>query len=390
MDAKRQVAVVVERTNGYARELIRGIADFAGSHPEIDFRLFDPERFHLNRRAPADGYVCRVTSDAVARRLMRHGKPVVDLLCLRRRPGFAAVRPDVRALVGLAVAHFAERRFTRFAFCGFDTIHYSDIRRDAFADALRERGQAPEVYRTSAAVRRRFSVRYQTTGSIDAPPDIRELEAWLKALPKPIAVFCCDDFRAHQVANLCRTHGITVPNDVAVLGVDDDPVICTFSSPRLSSVDPNAFGIGRAAAESVIALMDGRAVADVTYVPPKGIAVRESSECYPLDPPWMSDALVFIRRQAANGISAADVFARLGLSHTTVQRAFRDVLKSSVQKEIIAARLDEARRLLVETDLSAVEVARRSGFAGVCYFTHAFTGAEKLSPLAYRQRHRRR
>ena len=384
MNARRQVAVVVERTNGYARELIRGIADFANSHPEIGFQLFDPERFKPNRQASADGYVCRVTSDALARQLIRCGKPVVDLLCLKQRPGFAAVRPDVRALVELALAHFSERRFARFAFCGFDSIHYSDIRREAFVAALRRQNHAAEVYRANAAARRRFTVQYQTTGTAGAPPDVRELADWRGSLPKPIAVFCCDDFRAHQVVQLCRAHGIAVPNDVAVLGVDDDPVICTFASPRLSSVDPNAFGIGHAAAASVVALMNGQHVDDVAYIAPRGIAVRESTETYPLDPPWLSDAMVYIRRHAVAGISAADVFARLGLSHTTVQRAFRDVLKSSVQREIIAVRLNEARRLLRETDLTAVEIARKSGFASACYFTHAFAGVEKLSPLAYR------
>ena len=384
MPAKKTVAVVIERTNGYARELIRGVADFAATREDIDFRLLEPETFDP-RRDRYDGYICRVTSRALADRLARSRRPVVNLLLRWNRPSFASVRPDADAIGALAFGHFADRRFRRFAFCGVDSVVYSDLRRDAFLRAAAAHGAKVNCYKTPAALRRKYAAHYLIHGSVDTPPDADDLRNWLLALEKPVAIFCCDDSRAHQVLNLCRACGISIPDEAAVLGVDDDPVICTFSSPRLSSMDLNACGIGFAAAKRLCAILEGEAPGEPLFLPPKGISARASTDNYPVDPPWLSDAIGFISHNAVRGITAADVFARLKLSHTTVQKAFRRELGSSVQQEIIRIRLNEAKHLLAETRLSVTEIAAATGFSGAGYFIHAFTAAEGRSPLAYRR-----
>jgi len=143
----------------------------------------------------------------------------------------------------------------------------------------------------------------------------------------------------------------------------------------LSSIDPDSFAIGRKAAEALRGMLapGGRPSTPPTvFVPPRGVVVRESTEVYPIKPAWLSDALVYIGRHAVHGITAADVFGHMGLSHTIVDRAFRETLGTTVQKTIQRARMESAVRLLRETSLPISEIASRTGFGSPIYFNLAF------------------
>lgn len=178
-----------------------------------------------------------------------------------------------------------------------------------------------------------------------------------------------------------------VPEDVAILGVDDDALVCNFTTPTISSIDPNAFGIGSAAARTLAEALEGGArKGGVLAVPPTGLVVRNSTKIYPLDPPWLSDALLMIREEVVRGLTAADVIARLGLSHTVVNAAFRRVLDTTVQREIVRVRIETAKRLLNETALPLAEIARRSGYATPQYFCRDFTAAAGMTPMKWRGR----
>jgi LacI family transcriptional regulator len=186
----------------------------------------------------------------------------------------------------------------------------------------------------------------------------------------------------------CRAKGVRVPQDVAVLGVDDDPLFCSFTDPKLSSVDPNAEEVGREAvralAESLLRKR-GRTAARDVFVKPRGVTVRESTDVYRVDHPWLGKALEFIHRDPAACITAADVFAHVGLSHTIVDREFRSKLGTSVQKEIMKARLDRAAELLANTSRPVAEVAERSGFASFPYFCSSFSSRFRTTAVRYRE-----
>ena len=155
--------------------------------------------------------------------------------------------------------------------------------------------------------------------------------------------------------------------------------------PTLSSIDPNGFETGREAvriAREMLHDPKARSVPPQSFVPPLRLIVRESTEVYPIEPPWLSDALVYINRNAARGISAADVFAHVGLSHTTVGAAFRLKLGVSVQDYLSKTRLTEACRLL-QSGASVTDVARRTGFSSVQYFCRVFASMHKMSPMAW-------
>ena len=153
--------------------------------------------------------------------------------------------------------------------------------------------------------------------------------------------------------------------------------------------DPNAFMVGRQAASVLDKMMSSDKAAakpPTLLVPPKGVVTRPSTETYPVNPPWLSNALVFIRKQVSRKTSAADVFRHLGLSHAIVEKAFRNVLHSSVQREIMKCRIEEAEHLLKTTQLSVVRIAGLAGFASAQYFCRCFSAATGLSPQVYREK----
>ena len=176
-----------------------------------------------------------------------------------------------------------------------------------------------------------------------------------------------------------------MPSKVAVLGVDDDEITCNFTNPTISSVNPNACGIGLKAAETLDAMIDGAERPPVILVKPTRLVKRGSTATFPLDPPWLSDALVYIYGNVRNRLSATDVYRRVGRSHTVVNDAFRDALGTTVSKAISDARLKEAHHLVSATTIPLAEVASLSGFASVQYFTRSFTAAYGKSPSAARR-----
>ena len=388
MVRQKRIAVAAERASAYGRNFIRGVAETAERHPEWDLALIDPLSIAAKAREPFDGWICRVADRRTASALAKSARPVVDCLCESDFPGFACVMTDADAIGRLAAEHLINHRFANFAFCGYRRVAFSDRRRNAFASFLEARGIRPAIYRPPFTQQNRFGSDFLLGTRVESPPDSADLAAWIKHLPKPVGVFCCDDLRASQVLSLCRALAIAVPDEVAIIGVDDDPIYCMFSSPRISSMDPDAATIGKSAADTLaLMLSDPAAAANPPriVVPPRGIVERASTNTYPHAPPWFADALAFIRENVRRGISASDVFRHVGFSRTLVERAFRECLSSSVQRQIAEARIAEAKRLLETTSRPIKEIAALSGFSTLEYLSRAFAAATGVSPTAWRE-----
>ena len=389
MKRQKRIAVAAERSSAYGRSFIRGVAEAAERHPEWDFVLIDPHAIASKAKESFDGWICRATDVRATKALAKVGCPVVDCLCAVDAPMFASVKTDAERIAALAAEHLLKRRFANFAFCGYRRVVFSDRRRNAFAAHLERKGMRTAIYRTPFARQNRFGSDFLLGTRVDTPPDSADIAIWLKRLPKPVGVFCCDDLRASQILALCRTLGLSVPDDVAIIGVDDDPIYCMFSTPRLSSIDPDAMTIGRTAAATLERMMsDPAAAADPPKiaVPPKCVMARESTNTYPNAPRWFADAVSFMRENAAKGISASDVFRHVGFSRTVVERAFRENLASSVQRQIAEARIAKAKELLSTTSMPVKEIAHLSGFSSLEYLSRAFASATGLAPSTWRER----
>lgn len=381
---------MAERSNGYARGFIEGVVDFAEFHREWRFELLDPVAFASAKIDGYDGFVCRLPDRSAGRRLRRLGRPVVEAMGKDEFEGFVSVLPDVDAVSRLAADHFLSRFHVNFAYCGFDGQRYSARRAETFAKCLAESGKALSVYEAPVAARRQFGRKVQYESPLDMP-DARELESWLRRLPKPVALFCCNDRRAFQALALCRKAGLRVPQDVAICGVDNDEVLCDFSSPRLTSVDPDARKGGYTAVATLARMLGGADASaprpgDSVVVPPRGLVARASTALFLVEPDWVGEAQVFIRQHVGDRLTASDVSSFLGRSRNVVGEAFRRVLGHSVQTEIASVRLETAKRLLTDGALSVNDVARRSGYATPEYFWRCFSESCGISPTRYRER----
>ena len=387
---RRRIAVAVERSTVFGRNLLRGFAEVAGRRPEWDLSLVDPRRTASvatgaeGRRF--DAWICRIPDNRAAAALARTRRPVVDLATPHDQPSFATVATDAKAIGRLAAEHLLARRYPAFAFCGYPGIAFSDRRRDAFAACLAQSGFEIAEYRPPKKAMRLFGADYRLGDRLVETPDAPALRAWLRALPKPVAVFCCDDLRAAQFSRVCLAAGFAVPRDVAVLGVDDDPVQCLFASPRLSSIDSDSMEIGRTAARALAQMLDTPGCEPPRVsVKPKGVAARASTDCWPGAPEWLPDILAWISGNAGENLSACDVFRRAGRSRTLVERVFRERLGTTVQKTIAKARIETAKRLLAGTAHQLSDIARASGFSSAGYFSRTFAAVTGLSPTAWRE-----
>jgi len=384
----RKIGVCVELTRSFGRDICVGISEFARLTDGVEPVFLTPSTLtQPSALASFDGFIARVMNDGMAKALMNTGKPIVDVFWSKPYDGFAIVKTNHQLVGRLAAEHFLSRRFENFGFCGSADDRSSDYCRSAFSQSLKKRGHSCLAYTPRTETRYEFDASVLINEHLATAPDAQDMAHWLKNLPKPVAIFCHNDLRAWQCLQVCRSCGIAVPHEVALLGLDNDVIVCGFAQPMISSIDPNTAAIGQESARVLVEMMTRASRSNrciVRHIPPKGVVVRASTETYPVNPPWVSDALVFIRRHISDKLTAADVFTHVGYSHTVVDRAFRETLGTTVQREIGAIRLETARRLLKTTSLTIKEIAKNSGFASTEYFTRTFMKAEGVPPSAWR------
>lgn len=386
-----RVALQIEKNRAHGRALLEGIADYALEHTDWRLELVDPEILQdVSSVRKFDGLIVRVMDDATTEVLRKSRRPVVDTYGHRDDNPLPSIRLDDAAIADVAFKCFAEHRYRAFAYCGFPGVRFSDARGNAFRALAEKHGANVSSYGGKGPVTDRFFRDEKTD-----VPDAAALASWLKILPKPIALFCCNDLRAVQVMKICSDLGLKVPEDIAVLGVDNDVLLCTFTNPSLSSVLTDPFSIGRRAAEMLDEQMravarNGKRSVVRCGAPclwaPKKVVERMSTDAYPFKTPWLGDAVRYIRRNFAKGVTAKDVDAFIGYSHPKVNQAFNEELGHTVKREILLQRSRQACSLLQETNCTIGEIAQRCGYRRVQYFVSSFSEEFHMTPDAWRKR----
>jgi LacI family transcriptional regulator len=378
----RRVAVVIEASNAYARGLLAGILRHVREHEP--WTVFLPEHgrgtppLEALAKWAGDGVIARIetesTAKAIARLRRQFGIPVIDVSAARLVADLPYVETDDVAIAAVAADHFFERDFRHFAFLGDDRFQWSDNRCRAFVEAVAARGNDVAV----------FSPRGCTTPPAD---DDEAVEAWLAGLPKPVALLACYDSRGRQAIDACQRAGIAVPDEVAVLGVDDDAVLCGLTSPPMSSVMPDAIGAGRRAAELLEQLMRREPLERSEWLmPPLGIAVRQSTDVLAIDDPLVVAAVRQIRDHACDGIKVADVARTLKTSRRVLEHRFTKRVGHTPHEEIARVQFRRVEQLLRETTLPLATIASRAGFRHTEYMTVAFTKRHGMPPSRWRRR----
>ena len=380
-----RVALVVETSTSFGRRLLAGIAAYVREKGPwsmyFDERaVFDPVPGWLPRWK-GDGIISRIASPEIRRVARRSRIPVVDLNEQLGGLGAPQISIDHEAVGRMAAQHLLHRGFTRFAYAGHAGRPFSDRRRDAFQNAVREAGHRCDEYRGH-----KEDFRSLRLGSWELEMD--RIAGWIAKFPKPVGLMACHDFRALQVLAACRLADVAVPEQAAVIGVGADEVACALADPPLSSIILNAFRMGYEAAGLLDRLMRGeRGAPAETLIPPMEVSVRQSTDIMAISDPIVARAMRFIREHVSDGINVQDVVRHIGMSRTALQDHFRDALGRTVHDALIDARIGRVRELLVGADLPLAEIAGRAGFRYPEYMISTFKQRTGWTPARYRTEH---
>jgi LacI family transcriptional regulator len=378
-----QIGLMVTHSFAYYRGVLRGIGHYAQTRPRWQFVSIVPGRESVQwrgRHRPV-GLIASVNTQQVVRALSSWPRPLVNVCGLLPGLRFPRVGVD-NVLVGrVAAAHFLECGLYHFGFVGPPDYLYSTLRHEGYCQTLREAGYTVVSY--GGLANRPFDPTGQSW-HLD-----RGVHRWLRALPKPVGVFVPDDDWGVQVAEVCRQVGLRVPEDVALLGVDDDDLYCELARPPLSSVILPTKRIGYEAAALLDRLLDGaRPPAEPILIPPIGVEARRSTEVLSIQDREVVQAVRFIREHAHLPLRVTDVLREVPVGRRTLERRCYKALGWGLGEEIRRVHLERARRLLANTDLPMKTLAHQAGFSDFRQMAVLFRRELGMPPTAFRRQMR--
>jgi LacI family transcriptional regulator len=374
----KRVALAFPLRLGPWPEIVRGVYRYVGSGgtPWI-VSLHTEEDVGVALTGKPDGVIAMIRSTLTAAKLRAWGGPVVDTAYDLEDGPFARVGFDSRLIGCVAAEHLLPLKRRAYAYVGDASPAGRCVQR-GFVARLREAGLG--VVLAPAGFNR---------PDVEEPDGAAAAAEWLGSLPKPAAVFAFHDALAHRLAGACRAAGLRVPEDVALLGCLNDEFLCTAAHPPLSSVSVPLPALGVEAARTLDALMSGAAVPGRVELPPLGVVTRQSTDAVAVADAELACALRFIRDHFAERFGVDDVVAASGLSRSSLERRFRAALGRGPLAELLRVRVDRAKHLLAETDLSVKEVARTAGFHDTRHLCVTFRQKVGTSPVRFRARFRR-
>jgi LacI family transcriptional regulator len=373
------VALLIETSNAYCRELLRGIRDYLRERGEWAIHLTELGR---GNAAPwfadwqGDGIIARIDTPALEEAVRRKRVPVVNVSGAELGTEFPAVIADGAQLSKLAADHLIERGFHHFGFCGDCRFAWANDYSRHFVAALRRAGHSCDIFDSQPEDATRWR------------QERRKLTRWIAALPKPVGVMVCYDLRGQHVLDVCRQLGLSVPDEVAVIGQHNDDLLCSFCDPPLSSVRPDAHRAGFESARLLDTMMRGRRRAGRTIkIEPLGVVTRQSTDIIAIEDRRLAEAVRFMRENACRGIGVQDVLNQVPMSRTAFERKFRRQFGHAPYEEIMRIRCQQARTLLATTRLAVAEVAERAGFSSGETMCVAFRKRGWSSPRTFRLPH---
>ena len=385
----RRIALIYDARLTYDLKVMTGVAAYLqeGHH----YSVFIEENALKDQRLPdlrsweGDGIIADFDDPAVARLVTQSRLPVVGFgggygwYVEGSIPYFYT---NNNAIATLAANHLLDRGFKHFAYCGYarSPINgWSQEREEAFVKYVKKRA-------TSCAVFQDLERLNDNRAAPNWAALQRSLGEWLRTLPKPLGVMAANDNRGRQVLEACRAYELAVPDEVAVIGVDNDELLCRLSSPPLSSVEQGARKLGYAAAALLDRMIRGRHPRKRHYViDPIGVVTRQSTDVLAIDDPKVAQAMAFIRDHASEGIKVPHVVSAVAISRSGLETRFASVLGYSIRTAIRHTQLERARRLVTETDVPLKQVASETGFRSVQHMTTLFVKAFGQSPGKHRR-----
>ena len=346
--------------------------------PQSSMKLGQKNAWH------AAGGLGRVGRPDLAALAISYGIPFVNIYGGQPFKGLPQVGTCDRSIGEMAADHLISRGFVNFAFFGIDTRHpgFSKSRWEGYRDRLSEKGFTADCFDSE-----------KTYPPVQAKTDDvaydESLYRWINHLPRPVAIFACDDARGLWISDACWHLDLNVPEEVAILGVDNNPVSCTASFPPLSSIQVPGELEGFEAARLLDRLLKGEAPpAEPVLLKPKGVIARKSTNTQAVSDPRILKALAFIREHAHEKIHVNEVARKTGLCRRILENKFRCELGRTPYQEIRRTQIEMAKHMLADTDLSIESIAERTGLGNRAQMSREFAIRVGLAPAAYRRQFR--
>ncbi|MBL9163265.1 MAG: XylR family transcriptional regulator [Planctomycetaceae bacterium] len=377
MSERLRVALDIETSLVYGRRLLEGVSRYLRANRPwsiyIEQHELGSDLTGFLKRWNGDGIITRQANPESIKLLKRRHLAAIDLGDIHPHLGLLRIGSAQVTIGRLAAEHLLERGFEHFACCGFEGEHWSQRRRDGFIAEIGHAGFHTSVFESPRA------------GVNVWKRDQQRLVEWINSLPRPVGVFATNDMRGQHVLDACARLDLAVPEQVAVLGVDNDELVCNLCNPPLSSIIPNPERIGFEAAGWLDRMMQGETPAAIDIeIPPLGIAVRQSSDVFAVSDPTLASALRFIRERACDGATVTDLLAHLSVSRSWLERNFRKLLNRSPQAEIRMVQIKRCKELLRTTNLSLEKIAGLAGFEHPEYMSVVFKRETGRTPGQYR------
>jgi LacI family transcriptional regulator len=375
----KKIVLLIETSREFGRQLINGIARYS--------RINGPWSFYKEQTGLKSS-IHRLTSWKPDGIIMRNSMIKKELLKLKiptilalhdpsSHPKLPVIKTNSQAIAKMASEHFIEKGFKNFAFCGFDIFEWSNERKIFFTKYNNEAGFTTHLYDSS-----------KKNISQDWEVEQRHVIEWLKSIPKPVALMACNDDRGQHILEVCKLIGLKVPDDVSVIGVDNDPMICEIGDPPLTSIALDVESAGFNSAKLLNELisstkMNGQQI----IVSPTHIVQRQSSDIFAVNDLEITKALKFIRENARSKIYVKDVVNSTCLSRRILEKRFRDILHRSIYDEIRRRRVDLITKFLIETDLPISEITSLFTFTDMEHISRYFKKEKGMGLREFRKLH---
>ncbi|UCD51300.1 MAG: DNA-binding transcriptional regulator [Phycisphaerales bacterium] len=380
----RHVAILVETARAYGRGVIRGIARYNRERGRWS-TYFQPQGLGdppppWIKKWKGDGIIARIDNATTARIVAKVGVPVVNLRSTLPDLGFPFIGADNQAVARLAAEHLLERGFRQFGLCGYRRGYHLgfDVRQLSFIEYVERAGCRCQP----------FTLRHSDPRPPSWEKEQGRIARWLSSLPRPVGILATNDDCGLQVLDACRRIELVVPDQVAVLGCENDVYACNLSIPPLSSIDLNSEQVGYEAAVLLDRLMVGkRAAKRPPEIQPLGVVPRRSTDVLATSHEEVVRALRFIRQHACRPIDVMDVVEHVRVPRTTLQMHVKEAIGRTIHQEIRRIQIARAKEQLSMASAPIKQVARDCGFKNVQYFTRAFHRATGETPARFQRRH---
>ena len=380
----KKILLLTDFSSGYSRSLLRGIVRYSNEHgPWVFYRM--PQYY---RELYGDDGVVRWAKDWKADAIIAQlenididklnelGIPIIIQNYKERANKICNITGDYFGTGEMAADYFLRRGFSNFAYYGFSDMVWSRERADGFRSKLAEHGYTVAMQNNDSRKTEQWSF------------DLEILRDWLQSLPKPVALFACDDYFASQITETCKIFNIPVPDDIAVLGVDNDDLLCSISHPPLSSIALDVEKGGYQAASALHQLMNKEiAEAFDIVIPPIRIESRRSTEKYVVDDKHILKVLEYIKDNYAQNISIDDIIRTVPLSRRIVEKRFLEKMGIPVYQYLLQYRIELFSDLLIKTDKPLADLAVHCGFNDYKNVARIFRKYKKITPSQYRNQY---